>query len=755
MASEIMNQRYLSSVCMASAPSSFFSNSLRLLNERQADFWKPESLPYGRGREETLESMDEIEARVIRDILPDDDELISGVTDGIEYNNLHHNLDEAEDDLFCSIGGMELEADEGRRGNKYLDQHPSRTLFVGNIDASVEEFELRALFEQYGSIRALNMASRHRGFVTITFYDLRSARSAMKALQSKSLRNRVVDVQFSFPKDNLLEGDINEGVIEIFHLESYVFNEDLIKIFAEYGDVKEIHEIPHKRHHKLVEFYDVRAAHAVLYGSNGADDFLGSKIKILSKKTGPARWGAIQQPSPRESARCSRLEPPTDLGSSPLPCSISPHSSRAMSSYLQSPHRQLDSCQFPHSLSSPALVSPSGFAELEVNHNGLSNGLGSPYSRSLPDYHDRLTGGLPVNPLSPFPCSSMNPKQVQDYDHGFGGSGNQSPWSVSPGPMAWPNSPSTVNFTASPSQAHGPLISSPYMPPAHHYSVGSAPSGNSLVSSLWDRRASGPQFQTALNPLELSAQGFGPARSPQPRAQTIHNRNPMIPPLSPFDSPKDRARTRRSESSANQPDNKKQFELDIDRIIRGDDSRTTLMIKNIPNKYTSKMLLAAIDDSHHGTYDFIYLPIDFKNKCNVGYAFINMVDPGKIIPFFQTFNGKKWEKFNSEKVASLAYARIQGKAALIAHFQNSSLMNEDKRCRPILFQTEGPNAGDQEPFPVGGHVRSRHGKSRTNSHDSTPRPSSHSSHVPVNGDDSPNGSDSFSPGSSLKPSDSS
>lgn len=61
----------------------------------------------------------------------------------------------------------------------------------------------------------------------------------------------------------------------------------------------------------------------------------------------------------------------------------------------------------------------------------------------------------------------------------------------------------------------------------------------------------------------------------------------------------------------------------------------------------------------------------------------------------QAFNGKKWEKFNSEKVASLAYARIQGKAALIAHFQNSSLMNEDKRCRPILFHTDGPNAGDQ------------------------------------------------------------
>lgn len=61
----------------------------------------------------------------------------------------------------------------------------------------------------------------------------------------------------------------------------------------------------------------------------------------------------------------------------------------------------------------------------------------------------------------------------------------------------------------------------------------------------------------------------------------------------------------------------------------------------------------------------------------------------------QTFNGKRWEKFNSEKVASLAYARIQGKSALVAHFQNSSLMNEDKRCRPILFHSDGPNAGDQ------------------------------------------------------------
>lgn len=50
----------------------------------------------------------------------------------------------------------------------------------------------------------------------------------------------------------------------------------------------------------------------------------------------------------------------------------------------------------------------------------------------------------------------------------------------------------------------------------------------------------------------------------------------------------------------------------LDWINSGKDTRTTVMIKNIPNKYSQKMLLHAIDKHFIGTYDFLYLPIDFK-----------------------------------------------------------------------------------------------------------------------------------------------
>ncbi len=141
------------------------------------------------------------------------------------------------------------------------------------------------------------------------------------------------------------------------------------------------------------------------------------------------------------------------------------------------------------------------------------------------------------------------------------------------------------------------------------------------------------------------------------------------------------------------------LELDVEKIAAGMDKRTTIMIRNIPNKYTQVMLLSEIDVEFKESYDFFYLPIDFKNHCNVGYAFINFMDFQRIISFWKEFNGQRWHNFNSEKVCSMSYARIQGKTSMISRFQNSSLMDRDDEYRPLLFFSCGPSKGHPEPFP--------------------------------------------------------
>lgn len=56
------------------------------------------------------------------------------------------------------------------------------------------------VYQLYGEIRTIYTATKHRGFVMISYYDIRAARNAMRALQNKPLRRRKLDIHFSIPK---------------------------------------------------------------------------------------------------------------------------------------------------------------------------------------------------------------------------------------------------------------------------------------------------------------------------------------------------------------------------------------------------------------------------------------------------------------------------------------------------------------------------------------------------------------------------
>ncbi|SLM35773.1 meiosis protein mei2 [Lasallia pustulata] len=174
--------------------------------------------------------------------------------------------------------------------------------------------------------------------------------------------------------------------------------------------------------------------------------------------------------------------------------------------------------------------------------------------------------------------------------------------------------------------------------------------------------------------------------------------------------------------------------VDVERIRRGLDVRTTIMLRNIPNKIDQAMLKDIVDETSHGKYDFMYLRIDFANNCNVGYAFINFEDPWYIIDVSilwealhrarinpvislstleQAIAGNvdgliitrallrpRRNRYNSDKVAEVSYATIQGKDCLVQKFRNSSVMLEHPSFRPKIFHTGSDSlAGLEDTFP--------------------------------------------------------
>jgi hypothetical protein len=121
------------------------------------------------------------------------------------------------------------------------------------------------------------------------------------------------------------------------------------------------------------------------------------------------------------------------------------------------------------------------------------------------------------------------------------------------------------------------------------------------------------------------------------------------------------------------------FGLNVDmlRVLNLEDTRTTIMIKNIPNKFTREMLIKIIDQNFRGTYDVFILPTDSNHYKNFGYSFINFTNSYYIPYFYYMFNGNKWSFTNSKKICEITYSKIQGKNNLLNHYP-SKIIYENK-----------------------------------------------------------------------------
>lgn len=121
-----------------------------------------------------------------------------------------------------------------------------------------------------------------------------------------------------------------------------------------------------------------------------------------------------------------------------------------------------------------------------------------------------------------------------------------------------------------------------------------------------------------------------------------------------------------------------------------DDAPTTMMIRNIPGRYSPNDLMMDLKESGlEGTYDFLYLPVDKGTSSNVGYAFVNFTEPSWAMKCKQSFEYYRFSRHKRSsgkgKLGRVSVAHLQGLEKNLRHYQNAAVnMCKEKQRRPVV-----------------------------------------------------------------------
>jgi len=147
------------------------------------------------------------------------------------------------------------------------------------------------------------------------------------------------------------------------------------------------------------------------------------------------------------------------------------------------------------------------------------------------------------------------------------------------------------------------------------------------------------------------------------------------------------------------------FDVDSEKIKSGEDSRTTVMVRNIPRACSREdfmELLARCGTEHYG---FFYMPFDKRRDIHCGFAFVDFHSPHDVLKLYEGL--REWPLWlpappNGGTPPALSYARLQGQDQLFKHFSLSAVMyDNDQRKRPMFFRGKdgsGPDKAMMEVF---------------------------------------------------------
>lgn len=537
----------------------------------------------------------------------------------------------------------------------------SRLVLLGNVPKSATSDTLKQSLKQCGPIKGILLRFHPiHGFVVIAFYDSRDAARARAYVPQISVQGATLSARLLSPVilRKIMSGpnaflDECEALISVSIEDGALGENQLRDLLASFGHLQSFS--PSDGCY-IADYSDSRCAQAFV---NNVHDLHISGARLRAELITPkdlTEDPAPESPSPKpgrvrpRSVSAGESAKPRDLSIFiPPPATLQPVEPTTNSEPEE---------QRVHTAQPPATQNQfSSPPEVYYPHNPAQfvYPLQSPTAYAFPHFDEstQMHYQYPAYPYMYSPVESHFPHASMHNYH-------YPAYPTSPPMIHTPTVDYSKRMTQHPENAQSPILLSPVSPmfPTPTASNQNTPTKSSIA----------PRHQNQKSPHATS---------------TLHVRAPGVPP----------------------PPISEKNQLDLKKIEQGLDTRTTVMIKNIPNKMSDKDLMSFIAKVCPRRIDFMYLRMDFQNGCNVGYAFVNFITVEDLLRFTKARLGVKWNMYSSEKVLQMCYANYQGKEALIEKFKNSCIMDEQESYRPKIFHSSGPKQGLPEPFPAPTHLR--------------------------------------------------
>lgn len=118
----------------------------------------------------------------------------------------------------------------------------SANIFIKNLVPDIDEKALHDIFSNYGNILSLKLATDEngtsKGFAFIQYQEEHSAEDAIKEVNEKMLRGKVVYVNKFMPRDKRMPlNALQFQNVYIKNFDSYIKDTDLIKMCSKFGDI--------------------------------------------------------------------------------------------------------------------------------------------------------------------------------------------------------------------------------------------------------------------------------------------------------------------------------------------------------------------------------------------------------------------------------------------------------------------------------------------------------------------------------------